>query len=113
QQAMQQRLRELEALSSAGRTIVEAQLNVYSLCELIAREAERIIDTDTFQIGLFEGTLYKILFWQVHGERQPPRICDLSEQPGPLGWVRNTRHPLTVDDSQKATNTLPARPRYV
>lgn len=113
QQVMEQRLRELEALSIAGRTLVEAQLNVYSLCELIAQEAERIIDTDTFQIGLFESDLYKILFWQVRGERQSPRVFDLSDQPGLIGWVRNTRQVLKVDDFHKEMDTLPARPRYV
>jgi hypothetical protein len=47
------RVAELEILSAAGRAIVAAELDVQALCALIATEAGKIIDTDTFQVGFF------------------------------------------------------------
>lgn len=114
---MRLRVSELEALSDAGRVIVEAQLDLQALCELIAHEASKVIDTSTFQIGLFERDLgrdlYRILFWTINGKRQSPRSFDLSENAGIVGWVRDTRQTLTIKDYEREIDQLPARPRYV
>lgn len=111
--SMSARLAELETLSNAGRVLVEAQLDINALCELIAAEASKVIDTGTFQIGLFEGDIYKILYWSKEGERQPPRSFDLSANPGLVGWIRASRQALTVGDYQAEAADLPARPRYL
>jgi phosphoserine phosphatase RsbU/P len=107
------RVAELEALSQAGRAIVAAQLNVASLCQLIAQEATQVIDNRTFQIGLFEDSFYHIQFWTIDGVRQTPRSFDLSDDQGMVGWVRQSGQPLLVRDFQKEADSLPARPRYV
>jgi phosphoserine phosphatase RsbU/P len=107
------RVAELEALSEAGRAIVAAQLNLASLCQLIAAEAGKVIDNRTFQIGLFEDNLYHIHIWTIDGEQQAPRTFDLNENSGLVGWVRTSRQPLLVDDFQREMESLPARPRYI
>ncbi len=108
------RIAELEALSAAGRALVASQLDVGALCELIAQEAANIIDTSTFQIGLFEDSTYKILYWSVDGRLQPtPQTFDLSEEGGLVGWVFENRRSLLVKDFQKDMVKLPARPRYI
>src|SRR5690606_15716095 len=53
QAAMLKHVREMEALSEAGRAIVESSHGLEELCELIAAESAKVIDTRTFQIGLF------------------------------------------------------------
>jgi hypothetical protein len=74
------RIAEMEALSDAGRAIVAAQLDVRALCELIAREAGKVIDNRTFQIGLFDGSFYQIQFWTINGQLQPaPQSFNLRE----------------------------------
>ena len=45
--SMSSRLAELETLSNAGRALVEAQLDINALCELIAAEASKVVDTGT------------------------------------------------------------------
>jgi phosphoserine phosphatase RsbU/P len=113
-QALLQRIAELEALSGAGRALVTAELDVAGLCELIAQEAGQIIDNRTFQIGLFDGQFYEILFWTINGRAQEtPRTFDLSEDSGIAGWIRQTHSPLLVRDFAKEMARLPARPRYI
>ncbi len=107
------RLQELEALSGAGRAIVEAQLDIDALCELIADEAGKVIDVSTFQIGLFDGNQYRILYWSIAGEPQPTRSFDLQSNPGIVGWVRQSRQTLTIGDYEAELERLPAQPRYV
>jgi serine phosphatase RsbU (regulator of sigma subunit)/putative methionine-R-sulfoxide reductase with GAF domain len=108
------RVAELELLSNAGRAIVEAQLDEAALCTLIASESGKVIDNSTLQIGLFEGSLYHIYFWQINGRLQPtPQTFDLHDGSGIVGWVRDTRQPLLVHDFAKEMARLPARPRYI
>ena len=113
-QTLMQRVAELEALSGAGRAMVAAELDLVSLCRLIARECGKVIDNRTFQIGLFDGDFYEILFWTIDGEPQEtPSTFDLSEKEGIVGWVRNSRTPLLVKDFRKELDSLPAQPRYI
>ncbi|MFO7684264.1 MAG: SpoIIE family protein phosphatase [Chloroflexota bacterium] len=112
--ALIQRVTELEALSDAGLAMVAAELDLVSLCALIARECGQVIDNSTFQIGLFDENFYEILFWTVGGEPQEtPRTFDLSEDSGIIGWVRQSRSPLLVRDFRKESDKLPAKPRYI
>jgi phosphoserine phosphatase RsbU/P len=108
------RVAELEALSKAGRAIVAAQLDVTALCHLIAQEAGLVVDNRTFQIGLFEGSLYEILYWTINGQARPtPQTFDLSDNGGVVGWVQRTGRPLLVRDFAREMESLPAQPRYI
>lgn len=108
------RVAELELLSEAGRAIVEAQLDVAALCQLIAAESGRVIDNQTLQIGLFERSFYQIHYWSVNGREQPaPQQFDLQERGGIVGWIRQSKQPLLVNDFEKEMDSLPARPRYI
>lgn len=113
QSSILRRVSELETLSDAGRSLVEAQLDVQALCNLIAQEAGKIIDTSTFQIGLFSDHRYEIVFWRVEGRRRDPAVFDLDDDGGLVGWVRDHRQPVLVRDFDQELDTLPARPRYV
>lgn len=111
-QNLMRRISELEALSLAGRAIVESQQDIDALAELIALESGLVIDNSTFQVGIFENNLYHILYWQIHGEKQEPQTFDLTENPGMVGWVRETKQPLLVNDFKEEFELLPAKPRY-
>ncbi len=113
-QLLIQRVAELEALSDAGRALVAAQLDVDALAELIANEAGQVIDSNTFQVGLFEENDYHILYWKIRGVRQEtPQTFDLNEEGGIISWVRESKNPLLVYDFQRELKSLPARPRYI
>ncbi len=112
------RVAELEALSLAGRAIVAAELDLNALCELIAQQAGHVIDNTTFQIGLFDGSFYEILYWTVNGQQQQtPQRFDLKNigghpsDGGLVGWVRDAGQPILVRDFQKEMERLPATPR--
>ena len=110
--ALMQQVRELQALAEAGRAIAEARLDADELCELIYQRASAMMDTSTFQVGLFDGTRYDIRLWVREGQRTPPHSFDLSDAPGLIGWVRQSRQPLLVRDFEQEIDRLPAQPRY-
>ncbi len=120
-QALVERVAELEALSSAGRAIVAAELDVDALCRFIAEQAGQVIDNRTFQVGLFEDSYYDIRYWTIDGQPQPvPQCFDLGkdeggrmrDEGGLVGWVRDSQQPLLVRDFQREMDKLPARPAY-
>ena len=108
------RLRELENLRTASSAIAGTRLDLDALITLIANEASKVINTYTFQIGLFEYDSYRILFWRVRGEEQStPQTFRLSENRGLINWVRHYRNPLLIDDFLTEKDRLPAQPMYI
>src|SRR5512139_1639130 len=80
--ALMRQVRELQALAEAGRAIAEARLDADELCELIYQHASAMMDTSTFQLGLFDGSRYNIQVWIRDGQRVPPQCFDLSDNSG-------------------------------
>ncbi len=111
--ALMRQVRELQALAEAGRAIAEARLDADELCELIYQRASALMDTSTFQIGLFDGPRYNIRLWVREEQRVPSQTFDLSDKPGLVGWVRQARQPLLVHDFERERDQLPAQPRYL
>ncbi len=109
---LERRARELAALADVGRAIAQARLDVDALCQLIYQKASQIVDTTTFQIGLFEDGRYDIRLWVRDGEPLPPEQFDLSHG-GLVGWLRESRQPILVRDFEREIDTLPARPGYL
>ncbi len=117
---LMERVVELEALMSAGRALVAAEMDLDALCALIAEQAGQVIDNRTFQVGLFEDNYYDIRYWTIDGQPQPvPQCFDLRADPaemahagGLVGWVRDQQQPLLVGDFAREMDNLPARPTY-
>jgi sigma-B regulation protein RsbU (phosphoserine phosphatase) len=110
---LMRQVKELSLLADAGRAIAEANLDVDELCELIYRRASDIVNTSTFQIGLFEGQWYDIRVWIRDGQRLTPQRFDLHDNAGLIGWTRQSRTPLLVRDFERELDQLPTRPRYL
>ena len=104
---------ELATLVEIGRSILEAQMDQDELCELIYSLAGRIVPTDTFQLGLFEGEQYHIKVWLKDAVRQPPASFRVPEGQGIIGWLRAVQQPLLVRDFELEMRSLPARPAYL
>ncbi len=109
---LMRRVRELEELSEAGRAIVAAQLDLDALSQLIVHEADKIIDTRTFQLGFFEGDFFQRKVWNVGGVSQEPQSFDLREGGGLVSWVRDNKTFLLIRDLQNELEELPTTPRY-
>lgn len=104
---------ELATLAEIGRALLMARLDEDELCELIYDLAGRIIPTDSFQLGIFQGDRYHIKVWFKDGVRQPATTFTLASGQGLVGWVRDSRQPLLVRDFQAEMDRLPARPVYI
>ena len=110
---LQHRVAELESLGRVGRALVEAELDPAALYELIYEQAGNIVDTSTFQLGLFENGRYHIVVWVREGVRQEPAAFALRQGEGLVGWVGQHKTPLLIHDFQAEWETLPAHPRYI
>lgn len=104
---------ELAALAEIGRAILQAQLDQDELCELIYQLAGRIVPTENFQLGLFDGDRYQIKVWVKDGQRQPAASYVILPGQGIVGWLRTARQPLLVHDFLTEMASLPARPIYI
>jgi serine phosphatase RsbU (regulator of sigma subunit)/putative methionine-R-sulfoxide reductase with GAF domain len=105
-------VRELALLNEVSRAIIRSELDVSTLCELIYREASKIVDTSSFHLGLFEGSSYTLVVRVQDRVRLPPLTVDLAAGDGLMGWIRQTGKALLVEDFAEEMDQLPARPRY-
>lgn len=103
---------ELDILAGVGNAILSVQLKVDALCEVVYQQASRIVDTSTFQIGIFEGNDYAIKVWLRDAERLPPQRFEDKATEGIIGWVRRTGSGLLVHDFEREKDSLPARPAH-
>jgi sigma-B regulation protein RsbU (phosphoserine phosphatase) len=109
---LRERVQELTALNQMGQAVLHAHLDVDAICELIYQQTSRIVDTSTFQLGLFEGDGYNLKVWYREGRRQTPARFPLGGRDGIVGWVRATKRHLLVRDFAAEAATLPASPNY-
>ena len=113
-QRQRRSVRELAQLNEVSRAIIRAELNVEALCELIYREASKVVDASSFHLGLFEATgdRYTLVIRVQDRVRLPSLVVDLPSGDGIVGWMRETGRALLVEDFLQEMNQLPARPRY-
>lgn len=111
-QRQRRSMRELGLLNEVSRAIIRSELDPDALCELVYRQASKIVDTSTFHLGLFDGELYTLKVRIQDRVRLPVESFVLSPGDGIIGWMRQTGRALLVDDFQREMQQLPARPRY-
>ncbi|HEX9370255.1 MAG TPA: GAF domain-containing SpoIIE family protein phosphatase [Roseiflexaceae bacterium] len=113
-QRQRRSVRELALLNEVSRAIIRSELDVAALCELIYREASKVVDTSSFHLGLFApaGDQYTLLVRVQDRVRLPPLAVNLPSGDGIVGWMRETGRALLVEDFAAEMDRLPARPRY-
>jgi len=104
---------ELATLAEIGRALLQAQLDQDELCELVYQLAGRIVPTESFQLGLFDGDRYVIKVWVKDGQRQPPATFTVLPGQGIVGWMRVSHQSLLIHDFPAEMDRLPARPIYI
>jgi hypothetical protein len=112
-QRQRRSVRELAQLNEVSRAIIRAELSVEALCELIYREASKVVDTSSFHLGLFDtsGDNYTLVVRVQDRVRLPPLHVELPAGDGIVGWMRETGRALLVEDFATEMEQLPARPR--
>ena len=104
---------ELERLGELSARLAQYRLDPEELAETAYEESARFLDTDFFQIGVFEGSTYRTLVWIRDYQRLDNQAFDLTKEGhGIVGWVRDTARPLVVGDFAAERDSLPARPSY-
>jgi serine phosphatase RsbU (regulator of sigma subunit)/putative methionine-R-sulfoxide reductase with GAF domain len=113
-QRQRRSVRELALLNEVSRAIIRSELDVIALCELIYREASKVVDTSSFHLGLFDpiGDQYTLQVRIQDRVRLPPLTVHLPSGDGLVGWMRETGRALLVEDFTVEMEQLPARPRY-
>ena len=113
-QRQRRSVRELAQLNQVSRAIIRSSLDVEALCELVYREASKLVDTSSFHLGLFdpEGDEYTLVVRVQDRVRLPPLTVRLPAGDGIIGWMRETGRALLVHDFAAEMERLPARPRY-
>lgn len=109
---LERRVSELETLRQVGRALAGARLDLEALYELIYEQVGEIVDTHTFQLGLFENGRYTIPIWTREGNRQEAADFDVSGGAGLVEWVGEHKSPLLIKDYKAEWATLPTRPDY-
>jgi GAF domain-containing protein len=105
--------RELKTLAEVGHSISSAAFDSQELAEVAFLEVARLMETDFFQLGVFEDDHYRTLIWVKDGNRQENLSFQISpDQEGLIGWIRRTGRSLLVKDFQSEANSLPALPSY-
>ncbi|KAB8143986.1 SpoIIE family protein phosphatase [Chloroflexia bacterium SDU3-3] len=113
-QSQRRSVQELALLNQVSRAIIRADMDVGELCELIYREASKLVDTSSFHLGLFaaQGDQYTLVVRVQQRVRLDPISMDLPMGDGIVGWMRETGQSLLVEDFELEMEKLPARPRY-
>ena len=105
--------RELKTLAEVGRSIASAALYPQELAEVAFLEIARLMETDFFQLGVFEEDHYRTLIWVRDGNRQENLSFQIApDQEGLIGWIRRTGQSLLIKDFQSEADSLPAHPSY-
>lgn len=107
-------VRELALLNQVSRAIIRAEMDPVALCDLIYREASKVVDTSSFHLGLFApgGDQYTLVVRVQDRVRLPMIQLELPAGDGIIGWMRETGRALLVEDFTEEMERLPARPRY-
>lgn len=103
---------DLAAINEIGLELLRAQLSLDDLCELVYQQAQEIVPTAFFQIGLFAGDSYEVKVWIIDGERHGPVTFQNGAHRGIVGWVRDHGQSLLVDDFEAERDQLPAFPEF-
>ena len=104
---------DLSTLAQVGRAITAAAQDPQELAEVAFLETARLVPTDFFQLGLFEGEQYRTLIWIRDGNRVDNLSFTLdAKNENIIGWVRRSGEPLLVRNFEEEIDQLPARPSY-
>ncbi len=103
----------IATLAEAGRSIASAGSDERELAEITYIEAARLIETDFFQMGIFEDSHYRTLIWIKDNDRVENVSFELSpEKTGIVGWIRASGESVLVSDFEVEKDILPAQPSY-
>jgi serine phosphatase RsbU (regulator of sigma subunit) len=103
---------EMAALANIQASIAATPPDPSEIAETSYVMSARLLETDFFQLGVFEDDVYRTLIWIKDGNRQSNLSFPLKGSDGIIGWIRHSGEPLLVEDFEAQRDSLPARPSY-
>jgi hypothetical protein len=101
---------ELRTLAALAQAIAGAPDDAAEVAEAAYIHTARLLPSDFFQLGVFEGEAYRTLIWIRDGDRVHNREFALDGgRQGLVGWIRRTGESLLVPDFRR-TDSLPSPP---
>jgi serine phosphatase RsbU (regulator of sigma subunit) len=98
-------------LSDVGYAIANTPLDLEELAEVCYVETARFIETDFFQLGLFEKDRYRTIICLHEGKRVENREFPITtDSEGIFSWIHRTGQSLIVSDFVAEADRLPAKP---
>ena len=103
---------ELQTLAGLALAVSAAPDDPAEVAEAAYVHTARLLPADFFQLGMFQGRVYRTLIWIRDGSRVHNREFSLDPQrEGLVGYIRRTGEALLVPDFERA-ESLPAFPSY-
>jgi serine phosphatase RsbU (regulator of sigma subunit) len=103
----------MSELADVGYAITNTPLDLEELAEVCYVETTRFLETDFFQLGLFEHNRYRTIICLREGKRVENHEFPISsEDEGIFGWIYRTGQSLLVSDFETEAENLPTRPAY-
>jgi len=100
-------------LADIGQAIANTPLDIDELAEVAYVETARFLETDFFQLGLFEDDRYQTIICVREGKRIENREFLLSNnEEGIYSWIHQTGQSLLVSDFVAEAGTLPVKPSF-
>ena len=98
----------LASLAEMSETIAAVAAAPSDLAEIAYQETTRMMDTDFFQLGLFEGEGLRMLIQVRDGKHLEARSYEIqSKDTGVLGWVRDQGKALLIEDFEASKHAVP------
>ncbi|NIS82131.1 MAG: SpoIIE family protein phosphatase [Anaerolineales bacterium] len=102
---------ELSSLHDVSTAIVSAPADPEELAEIAFLETARVLETDFFQLGVFEGDAYRTILLVRDGNRQANLEFELDpEHEDIFAWIRRASSPLLITDFPAQQEKLPPVP---
>lgn len=101
---------ELRTLAALAQAIAGAPDDPAEVAEAAYVHTARLVPSEFFQLGIFQGESYRTLIWVRDGNRVHNREFTLdTEHEGLIGWIRRTGEDLLVRISLARRTSRPGR----
>ncbi|RUA15491.1 MAG: hypothetical protein DSY55_06180 [Clostridia bacterium] len=102
----------LEILLDASQNLARTDLDEAAILDIIQTNARRILPPARIHILIFRQSQAQLFAWDETGKALPPAWYQTPAAHSIMGWLKETRQALLVEDFEQDWEKLPARPSY-
>lgn len=102
----------LEILLSASQALARTDLDEATILDIIHANARRILPPARIHVLLFRQGQSQLFAWDESGNALPPAWYHTPAAHSIMGWLKETKQALMVEDFEQDWEKLPAYPSY-